>query len=66
MTRTWRIILWITLALLAVGLVLAGAGWLCGASTKRIINEAFGGPSGLLAELDALKARLPVALGNLF
>ena len=69
MTRSWRIILWIAAALLAAGLVLAGAGWLSGASTGRIINEVFGNRAGLTAELDGVKAQflaLLKDLGNLF
>lgn len=65
MTRTWRIVLWIAAALFAAGVVLAGAGWLSGASTSRIINEVFGNKAGLLAEMDAVKARLLAMLKTL-
>lgn len=69
MTRAWKIVFWVAAALLLAGVVLAGAGWLCGASTARIVNEVFGSRDGLLAEVDAVRARLLSlldALGSLF
>lgn len=66
MTRSWRIVLWIAAALLAAGLVLAGAGWLSGASTGRIVNEVFGNRAGLLTELDGVKAQFLSLLNDLF
>ena len=66
MTRSWRIILWIAAALQAAGLVLAGAGWLSGASTGRIINEVFGSKAALQAELDGVKAQVLSLLHDLF
>ena len=66
MTRSWRIVLWIAAALLAAGLVLAGAGLLSGASTGRIISEVFGSRAGLQAELDAAGAWLLDLLGSIF
>ena len=65
MTRAWRIVLWIAAALFAAGLVLAGAGWLSGASTGRIVNEVFGSRAGLQTELDAVLAQLRSLLDGL-
>ena len=42
MTKAWRIVGWIVLSLLVAGVVLAGAGWLTGASLPRIADMAFG------------------------
>ena len=39
MTKAWRVVLWIVLALLAAGIVLAGAGWLTGASPLRMAEQ---------------------------
>ena len=47
MSRIWRVVLFIVLALLATGVVLIGAGWLTGASVTRIVELVFGGPAEL-------------------
>ena len=49
MSRIWRVVLFIVLALLATGVVLMGAAWLTGASPARIAELVFGGPEGLRA-----------------
>ena len=66
MTKSWRIIFWLAAALLVVGLVLAGAGWLSGASTGRIVNEVFGSKAGLQAELDGVKAQVLALINDIF
>lgn len=55
MTKIWRAVGWIVLALLAAGLVLGGIGWLTGASPIRMIDVVFGG-------VDAAKAAAANAL----
>lgn len=42
MTRVWKIVFWFSVTMLTIGLVLAGAGWLTGASSNRIIETCFG------------------------
>lgn len=69
MTRAWKIVCWVAAALFVVGLVLIGAGLLSGASTHRILNEAFGGQDGFRTWLDGLWAQLralPALLRELF
>jgi len=68
MTRAWRVVLWIVLALLAAGIVLAGAGWLTGASLPRMAELLFGGveEAGAAAGVVASRAtELISALGKL-
>ncbi len=47
MSRVWRIVMFIVLALIAAGVVLAGAALLTGASIPRIIELVFGGQAEL-------------------
>ena len=49
MSRIWRVVMFIVLALAAAGVVLIGAALLTGASVPRIIELVFGGQ----AELEA-------------
>ena len=49
MSRIWRIVLFLALGLVIVGVVLLGAAWLTGASIPRIVELVFGGQ----AELEA-------------
>ena len=57
MNRIWRIVLFLTLALVAMGIVLLGAGWLTGASVPRVIELVFGGEEALNASLTDLLNR---------
>lgn len=68
MTRAWRVVLWIVMALLAAGIVLAGAGWLTGASLPRMAELLFGGVEEAGAAAGAVVSRameLISALGKL-
>lgn len=47
MSRMWRIVLFAAAALLGLGLVLLGAGWLTGGSVSRIVELVFGGQEEL-------------------
>ncbi len=47
MSKMWRIVLYAAAALLGLGLVLLGAGWLTGGSVSRITELVFGGPEEL-------------------
>ena len=47
MSRMWRIVLFAAAALLGLGLVLLGAGWITGGSVSRIVELVFGGPEEL-------------------
>ena len=53
MSRVWRVVLFIALALVAAGIVLMGAGWLTGASAPRIAELVFGGQAELNAWLQS-------------
>lgn len=53
MSRAWRVMTFIVLALLAAGIVLLGAAWLTGASPDRIVELVFDGREGLDAWLRA-------------
>lgn len=49
MTKAWRIVLFITGGLVLAGLVLAGVGWLTGASPLRMADILYGGVDGVRA-----------------
>ena len=49
MSRVWRFVLFLALALVIAGAVLLGAAWVTGASIPRIVELVFGGQ----AELEA-------------
>ena len=73
MSKAWRIVLFIVLGLLAAGVVLAGAGWLTGASLVRIEELVLGGKGGLQTWLQtgvdrvlAFLTGLPERIVNIF
>ena len=73
MTKAWRVVLWIALALLVAGVVLMGAGWLTGASLPRMADMVFGSADAaksaahdLLTRLAALWDGLVSAVGAWF
>ena len=49
MSKVWRFVLFLALALVIAGAVLLGAAWVTGASIPRIVELVFGGQ----AELEA-------------
>lgn len=58
MTKAWRVVIWIALALLVAGVVLMGAGWLTGASLPRMADMVFGGADAAKAAAHGLLTRL--------
>ena len=62
MTKAWRIVLWAVLALIVGGAVLAGIGWLTGASPVRMADLLFGSVDGFYTAMqtaaDTAAARL--------
>ena len=62
MTKAWRIVLWAVLALIVAGAVLAGIGWLPGASPVRMADLLFGSVDGFYIAMqtaaDTAAARL--------
>ena len=65
MTKAWRVVLWIVLALLAAGIVLAGAGWLTGASPLRMAEQLFGGVDEVQAAVNSIAIQAEEVLTEL-
>ena len=60
MTRAWRIVIMIVLAMLALGVLLGGAGLLTGASWPRVWSQLSGPFTQLQSQLEQTVAQLPL------
>jgi len=60
MTRFWKIVIAVFALVLIAGILLAGVGYLTGASVERIAEVVFGGWSGIMELLESLQAQLMI------
>lgn len=58
MIRFWKIVLPVVAILFLTGIVLAGAGWLTGASPDRIAELLYGGWDVLRGIFDAVRTEV--------
>ena len=58
MSKVWRFVLFLALALVVAGAVLLGVAWVTGASIPRIVELVFGGQAELEAWFEAVMDRV--------